>query len=165
MPPFSAPWSFKLKLTTGVFVLLLLGLPIGIEVFGGNTGESLRLTLGIPVLILVGCATFTIRGYSIEGDTLHVHRLGWRTAIDLSMLREVEMRPGATAGSIRTFGNGGLFGFIGRFRNGLLGAYRAYVTDASHEVVLELGDDTLVISPGEPALFIETIEQRHPEPA
>ena len=162
-PQFSAPWSRKLKLTTGVFVALLLGLPIGIAVFGGAE-EDLRFALGIPVLIVIGCAAFTIRGYSIEGETLYVHRLGWRTAIDLSTLREVEVRPGATAGSIRTLGNGGLFGFIGRFRNGMLGAYRAFVTDASREVVLELEDDTLVVSPGEPALFAEALERRS-EPA
>jgi len=32
-PPFSAPWSLKLRLTTGAFVALLLGLPLGIELF------------------------------------------------------------------------------------------------------------------------------------
>lgn len=164
MPQFSAPWSLKLKLTTGAFVALLLGPPLGIELFGGS-GEDLRFTLGIPILIVVGCAAFTVRGYTIEGDTLYVHRLGWRTAIDLRALRDVEIHPGATAGSVRTFGNGGLFGFIGRFRNGMLGAYRAYVTDASREVVLELEDDTLVVSPGEPASFVETIEQGRVKPA
>ncbi|WP_373812815.1 PH domain-containing protein, partial [Porphyromonas loveana] len=43
---------------------------------------------------------------------------------------EVEVAPigkEALSGSIRTFGNGGLFGYAGFFRNKALGSYRMYI--------------------------------------
>jgi hypothetical protein len=53
-------------------------------------------------------------------------------------------------GSIRTFGNGGLFGFIGLFRNKKLGRYRAFATDEKNAVVLRFATHTLVITPEQP---------------
>ena len=74
-------------------------------------------------------------------------------------LRDVKVRPGVLTGSIRTLGIGGFFGYIGRFRSRLLGNYQAYVTDSSRAVVLRFKDDTLVISPDDPAAFVSKVYQ------
>ncbi len=50
-------------------------------------------------------------------------------------------------GSIRTFGNGGLFCFSGRFRNRKLGSYRAFATDPKLAVVLRFPDKIVVVTP------------------
>lgn len=62
-------------------------------------------------------------------------------------------------GSVRTFGNGGFFGFIGWFRHALLGSYRAYATDPANAVVLHFEDDTVVITPDDPAAFARSVEE------
>ena len=59
--------------------------------------------------------------------------------------------------SIRTFGNGGLFAFVGRYRNRLIGPYRAYATDLHKTVVLRFTDKTIVITPEEPEKFVQDI--------
>ena len=48
---------------------------------------------------------------------------------------------------------------IGWFRNGLLGSYRAYVTDPELTVVIDLGDRTFVVSPDRPHLFADEVRR------
>jgi hypothetical protein len=62
------------------------------------------------------------------------------------------------AGSIRVFGNGGLFSFTGLYQNKRLGSYRAYVTDDKRTVVVRLKEKTIVISPEFPDEFVRTID-------
>ena len=56
-------------------------------------------------------------------------------------------------------GVGGLFGFIGRFRNEVLGMYRAYATDSINTVVLDFGGSKVVVTPDDPAGFVAAIEE------
>ncbi|MBK5099204.1 MAG: hypothetical protein JJE01_15605, partial [Gemmatimonadetes bacterium] len=58
---------------------------------------------------------------------------------------------------IRVFGIGGAFAFAGKFRNATLGSYRAYVTDPSFCVVLDLGSETVVVTPDSPVRFVEAV--------
>ena len=125
---------------------------VGVAAVSGWIGSAVALG------ILVGGLVYSVRGYSVAADAVLVHRLGWATRLDLGEIREARFQPGAMVGSVRTFGNGGLFGFTGRFRNALLGPYRAYVTDASLAVVLTVGDETVVVSPERPAAFVAAVE-------
>ena len=91
----------------------------------------------LPGTALVGCALFTIRGYEVDSTAVYVQRLLWRTQIPLAGLELAWASPEAMAGSIRLFGNGGLFSFSGLFRNRRLRSYRAFATDPALAVVLE----------------------------
>ena len=77
---------------------------------------------------------------------------------DLNLVASADYSPGATLGSVRTFGIGGLFGFVGHFRNAFLGPYRAYATDPANAVVLRLGREVVVVTPERPAEFVAAIE-------
>ena len=145
---FSAPWSRRLKQISGGLTILL----VGVSAVSGWVGSAVALA------ILGGGLVYSVRGYSVAPDAVWVHRLGWATRLDLGEIREARVEPGAMTGSVRTFGNGGLFGFTGRFRNALLGSYRAYVTDASRTVVLTVGDEAVVVSPERPAAFVAAVE-------
>ncbi len=61
---------------------------------------------------------------------------------------------------IRTFGNGGRFGFTGRFRNRTPGPYRAFATDGERTVVIELRDGAVVVTPDRPEVFAEILNGR-----
>jgi hypothetical protein len=111
----------------------------------------------IPVLTLFISLLFTVRGYSISGNIFRVRRLLWYTDIDISMLQSVEFDPKAMTGSLRTFGNGGLFSFSGSYRNGKLGSFKAYVTDFKKCVVIIAAGQTVVVSPENPELFVEVL--------
>ena len=128
-------------------------------ILSGRAGTLITIILysAIPVLTLFISLLFTVRGYSISGNSFRIRRLLWYTDIDISILKSVEYNPKAMTGSLRTFGNGGLFSFSGSYKSGKLGSFKAYVTDFKNCVILKTADLTLVVSPENPELFVEIL--------
>lgn len=158
---FGAPWALSLKLMT-IFSIVILG---GLAVIG-LTAEPIDTWLwplamvALPLGVLVVAAFFMILGYELAPDELLIRRPGWTSRIGLEGLTSVEVDPEAMRRSLRTFGNGGLFCFAGRFRNRKLGAYRAWATDPKSSVVLKFSDRTLVVTPDQPRKFAAKIASR-----
>jgi hypothetical protein len=142
---FRAPISSKLKLFTALFLALMAGI-----LFTAPPPAN----FGVLAILLI-TAAFSVRGYTVRPGMLLIHRLGWATRIPLGSLVSAEAEPNATVGSIRVFGIGGAFAFAGKFRNSTLGSYRAYVTDPDFCVVLDLGSETVVVTPDSPVRFVE----------
>ncbi len=155
---FNAPWGTLLKVISFLGSLLLVGVFGGMILSGrASTLVTMILYSLIPILTLSISLLFTIRGYSILGNSLRIRRLMWYTDIDISMLQSVEYDPKAMTGSIRTFGNGGLFSFSGSYKSGKLGSFKAYVTDFKNCVTLKTSGLTFVVSPENPELFVEIL--------
>jgi hypothetical protein len=146
---FKAPWGTKLKVITAVFVAIIIVVSFTTD----TTGST------IAIIVLLICATFAVRGYSIHNGQLLILRMGWSTKYDLSKLTSAEFSPNATLGSIRTFGIGGLGGFIGYFRNSILGSYRAFATDAKNTVVLDFDGKKIVVTPENPEQFVQAVQR------
>ena len=123
-----------------------------------NVEPRLAAIIVSPLSILVIAVFYVIRGYELEGKTLHVKRLGWRCRISLDELLSVYADPAAMKRSIRLFGNGGLFCFAGKFRNNELGSYRAFATDPKDAVVLKFRSRTIVVTPTDVDGFVRAIE-------
>ncbi len=159
---FKAPWGNTLIAITSLVGILLVGIVL-VGLLTGPRGNPVWVVsmVVLPLAILVGTAVFGVWGYRVQGQTLYVQRLGWQTAIALDELQSAEPLPAAMKGSIRTFGNGGLFGFVGRFRNATLGPYSAYATDLNRTVVLTFPNRKIVLSPEEPERFVRTLS--HPK--
>jgi hypothetical protein len=134
-------------MTAGVLAILVVAL-VTVK------GWAALLLVAIVGLALV----FAVRGYSLLDGQLLIHRLGWATRFDLADLTSVEFSPGATIGSIRTMGIGGLFGFVGHFRNEILGSYRAYATDEENTVILDFSGEKIVVTPDSPVEFVAAVE-------
>ena len=143
-------WDTLLKIiTTGICLFALV-------IIVSNPGEEPLFVLGALVTV---SAFFMVKGYSIKGKKLVVHRLGWTKEFDLEELKNVEFVPGAMVGSWRILGNGGLFGYIGSYSNTRLGLFRAYATDRQKCVVLELEKRKLVVTPDDPVAFIRAAQE------
>ncbi len=154
MKHYKAPWSTLLIGVTSAVTVLLLSISLGMAFYGHGFISWVGL---VPLAILAGSVPFTIRGYTVTSDAILVHRLWWGTRLPLSGLESVRFEPEAMRGSIRTFGNGGLFSFTGFFRNKALGAYRAFVTNQHQTVVLHYPGRTIVVSPSSPEEFVHDI--------
>jgi hypothetical protein len=125
-----------------------------------SSGRPARLGL-VPLLLIPGCALFSIRGYSLTAESILVHRLLWTTVLPRAGLESARFEPPAMRSSIRTFGNGGFFSFTGLYWNKLLGSYRAFVTDPKRAVVLRYASRrAVVISPVAPELFVQDLAKR-----
>jgi len=156
----AARWSGFLKgISISVSVLLLGALVVIGVVMPAATPWPLRLAVMLvpPATVLVA-ALFVVRGYAWGDGTLYVRRLLWTTRVPLGALREARIDPQAGAGSLRLFGNGGLFVFAGWFRNARLGRYRAFVTDWQRATVLRADTGTVLLSPADPAGFVRALQ-------
>ncbi|MDH4038653.1 MAG: PH domain-containing protein [Candidatus Krumholzibacteria bacterium] len=156
---FKAPWS-RLLIGVSIFATMVC-LVASFAAWAAMTragGDSSKWWAALlPALMIVGAALFTIRGYTIERDSILVHRLLWATRLSRTGLKSATHDPAQIAGGIRIFGNGGFFSFSGWFRNKHLGTYRAYITDPSLAVVLRYGDRVVVVSPAEPERFASAV--------
>jgi hypothetical protein len=165
-PPFefSAPWSRGLLATS----LAATALFFGVAAFGylqpGLPAWARWTLTTLPLLTLVGAALWTVRGYVLEPGVLRVRRLLWDTCLPLDGLESARWDPEATRGSLRLFGNGGLYSYHGWFWNRRLGRYRLYATDPKRAVVLRFARRTIVVSPGEPADFVRALPTRRAAP-
>ncbi len=158
---FKAPWGPWLTGLTLFSTLILVGIPIfSFLNHLTDTRWTTFVLVILPLGIYVGALLFLIRGYILRDHSLLVKRLLWNNHIDLSALRSIEANPAAMSKSIRTFGNGGLFSFSGRFRNKLLGPYRAFATKPKNAVILKFNDRVIVVSPDQPQRFVEEVKTR-----
>ena len=162
----AARWSKSLKLmsTFGTAVLVVVGVAAyrGIPMVSGiahTLGLGIALAL---VLSMLGSFLFAVTGYAIDEAGLHVERPLFATRIPLGGLQRVWSDPDACKGSLRLFGNGGLFSFTGLFRNKTLGTYRLFGTDLGRAVVLQLPARVVVITPADPDAFIAHLQQLFP---
>lgn len=149
---FRAPWDLLLIVMTTIIVGLLLGLNYLYP------SQSIVPSIISWNIILI-CAGFGTYGYSIQNGMLRILRLGWSKDISLSNIKRVEYKPNAMMGSLRTWGIGGVFGYIGYFKNRGLGNYSAYATHRRKTVVILTNhNEQIVITPDDPELFVETLE-------
>lgn len=176
---FGAPWGASLVVTSIVAVLLLLG--CGAAAYFGPRlnrmlyperevrGEALCRWLGvcIPVVPLLAAALFMVRAYTVTGDTILVHRLGWSSAVPLCGLESATVSPDAVRGASRKRGNGGFLSYTGTFRSRTLGSFEAFVTDHARTVVLRFRDrpdedQVVVMSPDDPDAFVALLLRQAP---
>lgn len=148
---FCAPWDRLLILMTGGFLILLVGL-------GFALGSMTVVAVNWSVIIV--CIAYGVYGYSIQDGQLKIVRMGWSKDVTLGSIKQVEKKPVAMMGSIRIFGIGGVFGYIGNFKNSILGHYKAYVTHRKKTVLITTVDDKqILVSPDDPEAFITSLQE------
>lgn len=156
---FDAPWSTKLKLITAFVTVLLLAIPARAW-FNSSTpveGISLFVTLLAPIVLIAGGYLYSIKRYGLSSTEIVVERPIGSKRFPLNELESAAFDPIQTAGSLRIFGNGGFYSFSGYFQNARLGRYRAYMMNRDHAVILTFPKAVVVISPKDPAAFVEQV--------
>lgn len=153
---FSAPWSRSLRLLTTSSVVVLLTVALVGLLLGPRQPLVGRLaTVGAPLVVLLGTLLFMVRGYVLTESGIEVRRLGWSTDLPLAGLVAVNGEPQGLRGSLRLFGNGGLFAISGWFWNRRIGRFRAYATDPERAVLLRYRDGKkVVVTPDDVQHFI-----------
>jgi hypothetical protein len=111
---FEATLDWPAKLVTWAITLVF----IGILVTSLDTSDAYSLSLAfilLPLIYLV-IFLFSIRSYSISGDTLYIKRLIGSKKIPINQIRQVSFLETAPDGfTIRTFGNGVYLAILANF--------------------------------------------------
>jgi len=164
----AAPWPLGLKVISALSTAILLGatyilaraFPRGTRVpFAEAFGTGITV---LPLAIALISLLFIVSGYELGSEQLLVRRLFWSTRISLSGISRAAHDPAAMKRSLRLFGNGGLFAITGIFQNRTLGRYRAFATDPRNAVVLFLPRRIVIVTPADPAGFLEALRMYFP---
>ena len=172
--------QFPMSLSAGVrilswtIVLLMCAVPLlawsilpGVAIGGprGPGGPGVEVarwaSLFAPLVALVSWA-LAPRGLEIEGGELRILRNAWRAAtVPLSSIQEIAvLPPGSLRGAVRTFGNGGLFGYYGWYYR--RGPFRLFATRRDRLVEIVAAGKRVVVSPDDPGRFVEGLLSRSP---
>jgi hypothetical protein len=160
---YAAPWGKLLIWTSMVASAICVGVTISIAIMVPSdtdfTGPVRWIAL-LPVVIVLITLLFMVRGYVVTADEIVVERPFWSTRFERARLHSASIDPEALRGSLRLFGNGGMFSFTGLFWNSKLGRFRAFITDPRRSVILRFADRIVVISPADPDAFVRDVAPR-----
>lgn len=146
-------------MTSGVFILFVIIGFQSINAIRHAAGDRTTLLIhgGILLLfvsILLGSWLFAPRSYTLDTTALTIHRPAGSVIINRSSITEVRLLDdGELKGSIRTFGNGGLFGYYGRYYNAAIGHMTWYLTQSRNRILIKTSEGKkILISPDDPGL-------------
>lgn len=159
---FKASFDKISKTLTVLITLLFVGVISG-NVVLFQSGEHLVAILCILLIggIYVTTYSFHIRNYEVSGDALIIHRPGKNKRLLLSEIaRGRKLEKGELRWSLRTFGNGGLFGYTGYFTDKKLGAMRWYATRLDRGILLQTKKgENIVLTPDNPDAFLQALHR------
>jgi len=107
-----------------------------------------------PMIVFAGCYLFSIQKYLIDDHDFIIKRLVGSKKIAIADIKEVRtVLKEEMGGAIRTFGNGGLFGYYGKYYNKALGSMTLYTTQRRNRVLIQtVSGKKIIISPDDLSL-------------
>lgn len=129
--------------------------------FGTDKLIWIKYTLIIIILAtIIGVLLLMPLRLNIESNKITLHRLIGSINIPFKDIIELKAIPNSeTAYSIRIFGSGGLFGYLGKFRNKNLGNYTMYATNLNELILVRTNRKTYVFSCKNRDEFIESFQK------
>ena len=159
---FKASLDKKTKyITTGLIVMFRVAcyLPFFLENFD-KFKTSNYFILSLPILIFSICYYYKPFSYEINSTEIVVNRLYDKVVYKQSEIKEVLLlHKKRLSNSIRSFANGGFFGFYGAFHNDEFGDMTWYATKTDCYVMVIFNKSKIVLTPDETSKFIDKINQ------
>jgi hypothetical protein len=113
------------------------------------------------LIVFAGSYLYHISAYQLSETELIICRPIADKIIDLNLLVRVESVQNAQMKhTIRTFGNGGLFGYFGKFTNDHFGGMTWYVTQRKNYVAVHLQDKRVIILSPDDLALVQALKQR-----
>jgi hypothetical protein len=122
----------------------------------GPAGRPLFKALATPFIgvwilgvggVSLACYLYAPRAFLIHSEGIIIDRMVSPILVAWDQVKTIrEVTPEEFSGTIRVFGNGGLFGRVGTYRSKLLGNFRMYLTNEVDAVLID-ANERYVISP------------------
>ena len=157
---FPCTWSMGVTAITAITIIILVASTYFIWT---DDFPSSMLWLKYTLIVVFIATIIGGLGYMpirliIENDKIILHRLFGAINIPIKDIIEIKaITSSETAFSIRTFGSGGLFGYLGKFKNKKLGNYTMYATNVNELILIRTDRKTYVFSCKNRAEFIESL--------
>ena len=158
---FPCTWSMGVTAITAITIIILVASTYFIWTDDFPSSMLwLKYTLIVVFIatIIGGLGYMPIR-LTIGNDKIILHRLLGDINIPIKDIIAIKAIPNSeTAFSIRIFGSGGLFGYLGKFKNKKLGNYTMYATDINELILIRTARKTYVFSCRNRDKFIESVK-------
>lgn len=156
-------WSGSVRAITLVTLIVLIGTGLYLETKiwpEGMLWLKYLLRTVISGTILIGLGYMPIR-LKANNEKITVSRLFGSLTIPVDEILEAGILQKTDINdSIRLFGSGGLFGFLGLFKNTRLGKYTMYATDLDHLLFIRTRNRKYVFSCSRSEELLEYIDLR-----
>lgn len=161
---FPCTWSMGVTAITAITIIILVASTYFIWTDDFPSSMLwLKYTLIVVFIatIIGGLGYMPIR-LTIGNDKIILHRLFGAINIPIKDIIAIKAIPNSeTAFSIRIFGSGGLFGYLGKFKNKILGNYTMYATNVNELILIRTDRKTYVFSCKNRDEFIESVKLRN----
>ena len=161
---FPCTWSMGVTPITAITITILVASTYFIWTHDFPSSMLwLKYTLIVVFIatIIGGLGYMPIR-LTIGNDKIILHRLFGAINIPIKDIIAIKAIPNSeTAFSIRIFGSGGLFGYLGKFKNKILGNYTMYATNVNELILIRTDRKTYVFSCKNRDEFIESVKLRN----
>lgn len=150
--------TLSLVITILVTTMLLYFAYISLLVIlNGQVNNQAKISYAFVLIISLGIIIISYlhstHGYILEETQLVIKRPMGRIKIGYKDIVSIE-KLNLTGASIRTFGNGGLFGFYGKYFNVQIGNLILYTTRTDNRILIKTRQGSnIVISPNDMGLF------------
>lgn len=167
---FEMSWETGLKVSTAFFVLLLLGVGVGVPWFTWRATSGAPAALAAVVLpFLAAFVTVPLawalapRALVLRGSFLVIERALRPVELRLGEIRAVGQVTRQELGTlVRTWGSGGAFGYYGRFYSRKLGPVRLAATRSDGYVVVDTDAGRWLVTPDDPGAFAAALLRAAP---
>ncbi len=156
-------------ITMGVTILFTTLAVFGLSViFDADKDLLEKAQIGFMILLLlvvyVFCYLYRPLGYMVDRENITVHRPLKSVIIPLKEIGEVfQVSPESMKWTIRTFGNGGLFGLYGKFWNTRYGNMTWYATRTDNVIMVVMKNaKKIVLSPDQLSMLDEILRRLKP---
>lgn len=135
-----------------------------------KSGKEPMVLIGVffgPLLLLVlMSALYVLKtdSISVSDSGITIDRKAFPVQIAYDEIKNIRAaQDGEMKGAIRTFGNGGVFGYTGPFYNKKLGSMTWYCTQRKNYIIIDrTNNKRLIITPDDPAGFISAVSSFKP---
>lgn len=154
-------WSTQVIIITCISLFFIIG---GIIYVSYTTPPPefffIKLVINIPIIaILLYCFSLTPYRLSIDCQMIKIHKFINSISIPLENIESIEELPvNFVQNSICAFGSGGLFGYLGKFKNKRTGNYWLYATEMKNLIIVKTSEETYVFSCAKSEEFITKVK-------
>lgn len=157
---YNASFDRVVKMLTNIIILFALVL-LGVQTFAQL--HSLGGWISLAILLISIFITWGLHPlyYFVSDRAVIIQRPFGKIRIPLDTIIHTRPLSNAELGiTMRRFGSGGLFGYLGNFTSARIGKYQMWATNRESLVVIETEKRKYIVSPDQPVSFTNDINSR-----
>lgn len=154
-------WSMQVIIITCISLFFIIGGILYVS-YTNPPPEFffMKLVINIPIIaILLYCFSLTPFLLSVDCQRIKIHKHIHSISIPLENIESIEeLSVHFVESSICAFGSGGLFGYLGKFKNKRMGNYWLYATEMKNLIIVKTSEETYVFSCVKSKEFLSKVE-------